>query len=847
MHRFCFLLVAVALFLGAVACSSAQTPGVKIVSNGEFKDKDGAIHAWRIDGAHTLIWDGKPYIPVGGVFYPRYICNGATEENWQADAKALESIKSSGIADLLLKPIGPITATDPAAWQRLLDYLDSNDFTYGIDLSDGPRAPVSGVVIDPMRYRTGGAVKETFFQFNIPDVVSALWILCTTTDGRVISSGGADVANGQITIDIKSRPLESAVLLVYPTLQPTTGVNSGTGDLWAGFDEFRDSMLAFCSKLKFGKGLRFFLDPITSKMDLDPKLASFIPDSAEFRLEFEAYLVRKYKNIGSLNSAWGLNRENLDSFQTAARVMPLWYGARGITAVYDKARGKRYAADVALSTLWKDIVDFRDYSVQGYLNSAAELLKRNVAEVPVIYRATSYNRIFANTISTTGFDGLGVDAYGRGEPLGIDQAAPIYALSEESACSMWLVVTGTQDTRSRDKSTSGYSSKEVLTADLGVLAEAGVKGIFVNGLQVLPDDIWKNHSLASMPDQMGWLKSFKDSFVADRRADYVPQVIYYPVVPMTGAHTARLGPGQWWLPSFQMGGAMIIGDTIAAYTIPGHEGICIWSRVGPQTVTFPMQPEFEPTIKFPLASEGILTVDKKNYTLKLGNDPVVLLGIDPVQVFPLETVDAEIAKLKPLAQQAKEAGSRVPDVSEAIKRATDLMKHGRSAVAYDVVHTMANRIQQELGSYVWLEGESAISHSFESVVTNAKSSSGAYLNLDTTQPPPMSPYGAAYIAQIDKVADYDVWVALSPTDGTASQISFSFDAGPWHEAPPERTISDYQPGFGWVKIGSIRLAIGQHLLQLRVDKPNSDGVHRLALDAIVLSPVAFKPDGIRKP
>jgi len=847
MRKISVLLVAICAGLVAVQPGFGQTPGVKLVSSGEFTDRDGAVHTWRINGAHTLMWDGQPYMPIGGVFYSKYVCLGQTDENWQADVGALDLIKTKGITDLLLRTIGPVTWTKPEAWQKLLDYLDSSGFSYGIDFADGPKAPLDGFVIEPTRYRMADILKDASLSFDMPDVTSAIWMLCSSSDGEVLATGGASVADGKVRVQVKAKPGRNCVLLLYPTKELSEIGPSGVADLWSGFDEFRDRLLRFLSGVKFGRGLRFFADPLASKMDFAGELESLIPNSADFRLEFEAYLAKKYLNIGSLNSAWGLTGDNLESFEEAARLVPLWRGSRGIPAAYDRARGQRYAIDAPRSRIWDDVRDFRDTSAQNYLNAAADLLKRHAANVPVIYKASRPHRVFANGLSRGGFDGLGVEAYGRGENLVTEGAGQIYPLAEESARSMWYIVTGTQDTPRRDKPAPGYANKNALLADLDSLAEVGAKGIFVLGLQVLPDDVWKNHSLVHSPEQLDWLKEFKDRFSSADRPDFVPRVVYYPAEPIVGAEVKRLAPRTWWLPSLRIGVGLNLGEGIGGYTLRGQDGICMWSRTGPTTATFPVLPGQQPALAYPAGAVGVISVAKNRAVLKLTDAPVLVTGLDPLQVFPLEVIESEIAKLGPLLARAKAAGLSVSAAESAATRARDMVKSGRLAVAYDIAHTFVQQVSQDLGTYGWVEGEQAISHSFDGIRPGFGASGGGYLDLDMSAPPPMAPYSAAFSALATKESAHEIWMAGTGPEAGCSPFSYCIDDGPWQQAAALAPTRPYWNDFSWFKIGSADLTKGGHWLQIRVDGPGSGGHYKLAIDAIVISPEEFKPDGIRKP
>ena len=92
MYKYSVYLLTVFVCFALILPASTQTLGVKLASSGEFIDKDNNFYRWKIDGAYTLIWDGQPYIPVGGVLYPSYFSIIQTEENWQAVVAALETL-----------------------------------------------------------------------------------------------------------------------------------------------------------------------------------------------------------------------------------------------------------------------------------------------------------------------------------------------------------------------------------------------------------------------------------------------------------------------------------------------------------------------------------------------------------------------------------------------------------------------------------------------------------------------------------------------------------------------------------------------------------------------------------
>ena len=184
-----------------------------------------------------------------------------------------------------------------------------------------------------------------------------------------------------------------------------------------------------------------------------------------FRLDFEAWLNKKYKhNVDDLNVGWGIKDHDLPDFPTAARCLPLWSGSKGVLAVYDPVKKARYSVLGNRRTggyVWDDLRQFRLESVRGYMNSLADVLKKGVADVPVIYGWGGRNALFTNTETQSGFDGLSIADPGTG--------AYAFAQAEETPKTTWLIAAG-----------SGAASQPTLTGDWDALKAVGVRGFFAS-------------------------------------------------------------------------------------------------------------------------------------------------------------------------------------------------------------------------------------------------------------------------------------------------------------------------------------------------------------------------------
>src|SRR5579884_2585139 len=156
----CLLAPAIAAPLRASAqqrVSSAQAPAlppppIKPASAGMFTDSAGGKHSWQINAAHALLWDSTPYLPVGGRFAARSL-QSDTDAAWQADVQELTALKAKGVRDLIVWPSRSLPGISAAALQRLVSYLDANDFRYGLSFGLGLTAPLTGTIVRPSVYR----------------------------------------------------------------------------------------------------------------------------------------------------------------------------------------------------------------------------------------------------------------------------------------------------------------------------------------------------------------------------------------------------------------------------------------------------------------------------------------------------------------------------------------------------------------------------------------------------------------------------------------------------------------------------------------------------------------------
>lgn len=113
---------------GEIEITSNYQYGYKPLSNGTYRAKrSDKEHFWYVNQENALIWDGEPYIPMGGMeclslLYGYSDDMSANEKRWTADKAEIDLLAQNGVTDLY---INALSKKAPAwVWEHILDYLD---------------------------------------------------------------------------------------------------------------------------------------------------------------------------------------------------------------------------------------------------------------------------------------------------------------------------------------------------------------------------------------------------------------------------------------------------------------------------------------------------------------------------------------------------------------------------------------------------------------------------------------------------------------------------------------------------------------------------------------------------
>ncbi len=568
---------------------------------GTYIDDQDVPHHWYINQANTMIWDGEPYLPVGGMFESHFRAYIPNEDNWRQDVEALQLIRSKGIRDTYVNPPGRFRGQ--WNWQPLVDKLEELDFRYGLELSaieprympcdayvvrmyeelnqadKGRKIIKSGnFMIDDIRnsghYRLGKPVEFGSMNTKVLRVNHVLYGLFDTTESTMAKTGWADFtfSNNQLNIEVDLLvPREGHTYTVY--FVPKITFHGPFANFWKGYDLYSRTLPAELKKIHFGKNLRFFVDPTDNEPGIYDEHAEFMFYFNEYQDQYGRWLEKKYKNIGVLNTQWAVKKEKpLPDFGTAADLVPLQVGPKGSNwqnrafLLHPPTR-QIYEIDYSRTLLWYDSLDFRYESYMEYHNQFSDEIKKAV-NVPVIYKRAYLDTKYAiNTWKNGGSDGIGNENYGYGERLTYI-AMEGFGKCMDSARTMWSLTTETHHEGGMNFGYTGYKSEDDMIDTFGRQMIAGSKGIFHFLLHTSVG--WNNHALVNDPKQLDWMKRFADA-VEKRKdfiANYLPPVNWsFPpegmcwVMPNDrncflrddyngGGYSVKSASGVWFTPTF---------------------------------------------------------------------------------------------------------------------------------------------------------------------------------------------------------------------------------------------------------------------------------------------------------
>lgn len=508
-----------------------------VVTTGSFADKYGVPHYWHVNKAHTLFWDGEPFIPAGGMFI--------YDRDWNLVKAQLDLLKSYGVMNIYLH----LGVNQPYVWkeysdddyrffQQTVDYLDDNGFTYGIEFqaleAKGPgySYPGGGARVDHVK--TSGTVRA-----EEKGVRSAMFLVHDNATGKVVQTGDARVIDGKFVEADVVVPKEGDYRVVFAT--DREGPDGYVMYYWDDkYENYVKKIRDHYSKVKLGPGFRFLADPLWNEMNNNH---SFIPSAPVFAEQFTQWLEERYVTVGKLNDAWKPVGAKWPTFSAAGSTVSMERiddktSGKLMQYSYSRSAKRFYAMEACTSRFNYDVREFIGRSLLYYCNDVADVFK-GMNDVPVIYKVFSDIDWWHinDTGLASGHDGLGMESYGNGEPMLLFMAAHVFGMCEQAAKTTWVIVTETGEGNHQDASlprnkSIGYTDRlGTMYANYNALISGGAKGIYQfnmvggKGMQ----EPWSDN-LSRDPRQLEWIATY-DRILANapKLVDYKPAVYFrYP-------------------------------------------------------------------------------------------------------------------------------------------------------------------------------------------------------------------------------------------------------------------------------------------------------------------------------
>ena len=818
----------------------------KSLDNGVFVDSAGSKHPWKVSSHHTLSWDSRQYIPVGGRFVPLEWTQGDSPQNFAGDCKMMDALKTGGVHDIYFSSGNVGLFHVPASVvQKVLDYADQDGLKYGLQIDSFPKGTLGGIVVKPSTNKALSPSGAAVFD-HVGHGKKAYYVIITSQDQEIVESGYVPIING--TASVKDSFSDDNIVLLYPeNVFGPTSPESHLPDIWANFDSYRDSSLDYLTRLKYGPGFRYFLDPIATDLDLAGDADVVIPTSAGFRLDFETWLRQKYGNsINDLVSAWGNLDEDIPDFKTAARLFPLWSDGRGVPFLADPITQTRYAImnhPGIRNTFWTDFREFRFGSFSKYNSSLASILKSTIAQVPIVIRTRGRGPVLVGSGSTS-IDGLMViqNATGSSEPANSEA----FARSEQTSTPLWLTV----DSDFANISNSGVQPQE---SDWDAAKTIGMRGFYCGTFNADPSAV----TAAPTPDLSAYTQYKSEIANSMGTLDNDLGILWYPKEAAAEGVTSRqLKSGAWWLPSYRDGQVYQLGPYLKAYSATASDNqtptYVVWSPNGDAgNVTFDFGKE-KPIF---LDGAGLPFVPKHKkelWTVNVSEDPIQISNVSTLAL-PTNVIELTITRIQDLLKDA--ARQKIPtetfvnQLFYAENHFDD--KPSDLPIKYDLLRNIVRNLEATISPYVWIEGEAAKPTNFTSISNNPIASNGATLTLDTDAEPDVSAdgYYAQYSFGTNSAGRYELWLAGTPLDGQKnSPLIYRVNESVPSEVTGQEGVSPYGGKFIWTKLGMVDLKLGQNVLTFRIARrAKSDNRYRMTIDAVCLSRVPFAPAGTQRP
>ncbi len=743
---------------------------------------------WSVNFNNTLIWDGRPYMPIGARV------NGDTE--------SIQAALSAGIKDLVIEL--PANGT---GWTEAVSLVEAAGARWFLAVSSAAPAAL-GTIVEPGSYRieTEGALHA---KATIPGANEMLGVIADKRDASIRISKNFLTPNGVLDEDIDPGVEMPQVLLLYPVVRDLT-----MPDFWEGFDEHRDTLLRSFGDHKMGNGFRGVIDPLGPLANFPSPSTMFVPRSMLFRLEFEAFLLEKYGSVTTCIKAWSIGAHDIKSWEHLARLVPLWSVSKGVESLWDPVAEKIYPSDRNRSSVWNDIREVTRSTAQRRFSRLVKSIEQS-AGVPVIQTWDGWNGPYDDPAS--GLAGVSCRLSPRTVSDVIESVCRPASTVLQAGVGQLLVASSI-----RIPVDAPLDYETALTELKGV----GVRAWFFS---------------ANDANDLAKIAALSTTLAVDGGdAEWKPSALFYPEGARNPAIPARMFGATWTLPSPAAGNRLDFGSAISGYYYSGKTGdyTVLWAKAEPiQTRLFLGDPR----------SARVESLDGQNVRIRIRKDsielevtqvPLVITGIRDVPI-PEIAYQETVLYLAALFGNFGDLVDPGGDQQFLFAQSTQAFKRNPIG-GYTALRRQFETLAVRAAPYMWIEAERAQQSSFGDVDSMPGASGGDCLVLNSRMRSDKD-FFASYKVRPRANGRYEFWVAAAMPDSAREHLKLVVNEKPI--VCKENPTEFYGLGFKWYKFESVELK-GETNIRIEL---SPDALAKVAVDVIVASPGEFHPTGGQMP
>ena len=441
-----------------------------------------------------------------------------------------------------------------------------------------------------------------------------------------------------------------------------------------------------------------------------------MPESEGFRLEWESWLERRYPGVEDARSSWAMGETSRSRTPNLRAMCPSGWEIAGLGYLFDPQGDRMLRVDSTKSRFWSDFRQFRNESVANYMRSLAEVLKHQVADVPVVYTWT----LEPPDLSECGGRRIRwPQRCHHGKPSIAGQLGPALSQVEQAARPIWFLATEVSPnipvpaavSPDPPAGSAATATRIALFNALDELKRTGVKGFFAGS--TAPSAGTTDATWLSAPDRVDCLHDYATQLAGQPNAARdLPRVLFYPQDAPGPAHVGPVpgAPNVLWLSADAAGETLDLWPSFSGYILKAdedHQITVMVSLKGPRTVHFTV-PENRVIRAFTV--EGvpvpIKLIERSEFTIRLDSTPTII-HTGAQRLILQEAAEDALAQLESLMTSA--ANSKSPEVANvraSLYHAQDDMIRKNFDSSYTFARDGLNQLIDIVRPYIWVEAES---------------------------------------------------------------------------------------------------------------------------------------------